>query len=239
MCKSICFLFLFVSAVPSASSAQAKILQLSGEVKIRRGVEENWHPASAGMLLEEIDTILTLENAEVVLELGDGATFRLGSNAILDLVDLRKITERELFLYLTAQKIDKLGPTPEKPRLRIANISAVHGESKADTLIASSSAASLRRWQQETNGARALHAQQYFSNAIIKLVKILARYPEVEDCGEVRFYVAKSFEALGQPGQALESYRVALQEIERAGCSDTEASRRSQAAKAAVENLKK
>ena len=39
------------------ASMQAKIISISGEVKIRRGVEEQWQEAELGMLLEEIDTI--------------------------------------------------------------------------------------------------------------------------------------------------------------------------------------
>ena len=34
----------------------AKVTKLSGDVKVRRGVEEDWQPASVGILLEDIDT---------------------------------------------------------------------------------------------------------------------------------------------------------------------------------------
>jgi hypothetical protein len=101
--------------------------------KIRRGVEESWHWAVAGMMLEEIDTILTGEASAVVLETPDGATFRLGSSAILDIADLRKITEQEMFLYLMSQKINQIAPRQKKTHLRIGNVSAIHG-SKADPI---------------------------------------------------------------------------------------------------------
>ncbi len=59
------------------AETKVKIAKASGEVKIRRGVEETWHPASAGTHLDEIDSILTGEGARVVIETPDGKTFSL------------------------------------------------------------------------------------------------------------------------------------------------------------------
>jgi hypothetical protein len=50
---------LFGMAQLAWAAPAVKIISLSGEVKVRRGVEETWHHAAAGMRLEEIDTILT------------------------------------------------------------------------------------------------------------------------------------------------------------------------------------
>ena len=75
---------------------------------VRRGLEETWKTASREMMLKDIDTIRVGENAEVVLELSDNATFTLGSNSILDIGDLRRITKREMFLYIMALKIEKI-----------------------------------------------------------------------------------------------------------------------------------
>ena len=75
-----------------------KIVKLGGEVKVRRGLEERWERAQLDMLLDEIDTILTGENGETVLSFGEGAVFKLGSNSVLDIADLRQITAQELSL---------------------------------------------------------------------------------------------------------------------------------------------
>ena len=69
-----CFL---TSAQVLPAESSVRIKSSSGDVKIRRGVEETWHPASAGTELEEIDSILTGEAGQVVLELTGGGTFRL------------------------------------------------------------------------------------------------------------------------------------------------------------------
>jgi tetratricopeptide (TPR) repeat protein len=235
MLKRIQFSFLLLAAMAQFASAApaAKIISLSGEVKIRRDVEETWHHAAVGMRLEELDTILTGEASAVVLETPDGATFRLSSYAILDIADLRKITEREMFLLLMSNKVNQIPAREEKTRLRIGNVSVIHGESKA---------ASSRRpaedesqiWVQESNGAKALYDQRYYTNAILKLHKILAKYPNLEDCGEIHFYLGKAFEALNKPGQAGDAYKMALERL----CDDDVSKQRANEARLAIERLK-
>src|SRR3990172_8290855 len=116
---------MFLSAMMAQSSAATEIAKVTGEVKVRRGLDEKWQNAFAGMMLKNIDTILSLEG-EVVLRMDDGTTFHLGSHSILDIGDLRRITRQEMFLYLMAQKVDKIQPRGEKARLHVGNVSVVH-----------------------------------------------------------------------------------------------------------------
>jgi len=190
------------------AETKVKIAKASGEVKIRRGVEETWHPASAGTRLDEIDSILTGEGARVVLETPDGKTFELGSNSILDIADLRRISERELFLFLMSKKINQIEPRQEKTKLRIGNVNVVHGELKSDSQNTSTSGNEF--WVFEKNGAKALFAQDYTTNAVLKLNKILLKYPNLNDCGEIHSYLGKGFEKLNKPGQAIDAYQTVL-----------------------------
>ena len=187
---------------------KVKIAKASGEVKIRRGVEETWQTASAGTRLDEIDSILTGEGARVVLEIHEGKTFELGSNSILDIADLRRISERELFLFLMSKKINQIEPRHEKTKLRIGNVNVVHGELKSNPQNTGNSVNEL--WVFEKNGAKALFAQDYTTNAVLKLNKILLKYPNLNDCGEIHSYLAKSFEKLNKPGQAIDAYQTVL-----------------------------
>jgi len=190
-----------------AVAIEVTIADVSGEVLIRRGVEESWQPASAGTRLEEIDTILTGETGKVALKVADGETFELGSNAVLDIADLRRISERELFLFLISKKINRLGPRDGKSRLRIGRVNVVHGEMKADSTKATRDDSTMLDWVREKNGAHALYSHDYTTNAIMKLNKILLKYPEVPDCGELHFYLGRAFERLEKPGQAASAYR--------------------------------
>ncbi|MGH7451121.1 MAG: hypothetical protein ACRENG_07245 [bacterium] len=232
MLKRVQLLFFIFISTASAAPA-VKIVSLSGEVKVRRGVEEAWHWTAAGMMLEDIDTILTGEASAVVLETSDGATFRLGSYTILDIADLRKITEREMFLYLMSNKVNQIPARQEKTRLRIGNVSVIHGTSKAESSRRAAEDES-QSWIQETNGAKALYDQHYYPNAIVKLHKILAKYPNFEDCGELHFYLGKAFEAMNKPGQAGDAYKVALERL----CDNDLSKQRTDEARRAIERLK-
>ncbi|MFQ5825185.1 MAG: hypothetical protein ACE5JB_14140, partial [bacterium] len=213
---------IFIISFIQIGMAQPKvrIKRASGDVKIRRGVEETWHIASAGTWLEEIDSILTGEGSVAILELLDGTTFRLGGNAMLDIADLRKITEQELFLMLMSKKIRQIGPREEKTKLRIGYVNVVHGELKRDTLTSTENNGGYKVWELEKNGALALYSQNFTTNSILKMNNILIKYPNVNDCGELHFYLGKAFETLNKPGQALDFYKIVLKKRLEASCQD-------------------
>jgi hypothetical protein len=231
--RLLIFFTLGLCQIASAAPA-VKIISLSGEVKVRRGVEETWHHANTGILLDDVDTILTGEASTVVLELPDGGSFRLGGFAILDIADLKKITEREMFLFLMAQKVHKIPLRPEKAKLRIGNVSVMHGESKAGAPPNQSAKDDSQDWIQETNGAKALYDQHYYPNAIVKLHKVLGKYLNREDCGEIHFYLGKAFEALDKTGQVVDAYQSALERL----CENEASKQRAEETRRAIERLK-
>lgn len=206
---SLALILLFCFLMGATATAQVRIAKITGDVKIRRGLEEVWQPTAAGTLLEEIDSILTGEASQAVLELPDGRSFLLPANAILDVSDLRRITERELFLLLMSRKIRSL-PTSEKTRLKIGRINVVHGEEKTDSLQSLPPARRNGEWRLLKNGATALFHNHLTTNAILKFSNILETYPEEQDCGEIHFFLGKSFEKLNKPGEALEAYQTVL-----------------------------
>jgi len=229
-------LFIMVGFFSAQSAIQ--IIEIKGQVKIRRGLDENWQPATVGMLLEDIDTILSLENAEVLLQIDAETKFRLVSNSVLDIGDLRKITERELFLYLTSEKINEIEPRKQKVKLRIPNVSVVHGEFRSkDQPVQVKSDSSW--WKKEVNGAQALYSQAYYPNTVMKLHKILNKYPDIQDCGEVHFYLGRTLESLEKPGQALDAYQTAIKRCQLHQCESEIAKSRIEMAQEAVKRLKK
>jgi len=218
--------------------AGAKVTKISGDVKVRRGVEEDWQPATVGMLLEDIDTILTGPDGVVVLQTTEGNRFELGNNSILDISDLRKISEKELFLYLMSKKVQKIEPRNGKTPLRIGKVSVVHGESKVASENVAGNNSKSDFLIQEKNGARALYEQSLYPNSIIKYIKILDKYDAEEKYGEIHFFLGKSFEALNQIGQAIDAYQETINRSQQTGCEDPNAEKWSVEAQQAIEKLK-
>jgi len=188
------------------ASAGARIVSMQGDVKVRRGLEETWQMAARGMLLEDMDSILNGEASDVLLELEDGRSFRLGGNAILDIADLRLITEQQLFLYLTAQKIRNLDPPETGKPIRIQNVSTVRADDRSDSSVDNQVEDNLV-WMQETNAALAMIEQKYYPNAVMKVHKILDAHAKSADKARLYFYLGQSFEALEDNGRALEAYQ--------------------------------
>jgi len=236
------YLISIVTSFILASTINAEIavtvIKSSGNVKVRYGLDEKWQPLALGNILKDIDTILTGEQSEAVLKLESGTTFKLGSNAVLDIGDLRKIYEKELFLYLMSKKVENMEPRYEKTPLRIGNVSVVHGESKKikDTGTFLQGEQDWAEW--ELNGAIDLQDQAYHPNAIIKLHTILDKYPETIDMGKVYFYIAQSFEALNMYGQAIDAFEVVIDAYSQETKINEEKKVRLAASEKAVERLK-
>ena len=216
----IIFLTLVLFIFQIALTEDYKIASLNGNVKIRRGVDEHWQKVSLGILLEDLDTILTGENGEVILKLHNGMKFRLGPNAILDLADLRKISEQELFLYLTRKKIENVEKRKEKTPLHLRSVSVVHGTDKnnIDENLVVFEKENITKFV--INGIRALHSQELYPNTIIKIHQTMNSTQELKDCGELHFYLGSSFEALNKPGQAIDAYRAVIKADDLENCQN-------------------
>jgi hypothetical protein len=123
-------ILMILGMVVSNLLADVKILEAKGNVMVRFGIEESWHKAQIGSILKNIDSILSGEDGRVLLELEGGMQFKIGANTVLDIADIREIQERELFMYLMSQKIDKLETPEDSTPVRVGNVSIVHGDSK-------------------------------------------------------------------------------------------------------------
>jgi hypothetical protein len=239
MYKKIIKILVFVNILAASVLADsgAKITRAKGEVKVRYGMDETWESASVGLILKEIDTILTGEGAEVTLQMPDGTAFTLGRNSILDIGDLRKILKKELFLYLMSHKIQKIKQGPQKTKLQIGSVSVVRAESK-DKNVDTINIPSADFKNQEINGALALFQQKYYSNTIIKLHKVISKYGDNDECGRMHFYIAKSFKEMDMDGQAVDSFQTAIDNYKEQKCQSSKYSGLIEEAEEEIKNLK-
>jgi len=191
-----------------------QIVGLRGDVRIRRDVEETWSPAGLGMLLKPLDTIFAGEASEAVLALEDGTRFTLGNNAALDAGDLRRISERQLFLFLMSRKVGQMAAPDSTRSIRIANVSVVRGAQRGKD-VSPVSSGERQGWMREKNGAKALLDAGWNANAVVKFCTVLDRYPSFEDSGEIHWYLGLAFEALNETGRATDAYQTALERLNR------------------------
>ena len=217
--KTICLLFIYIfGAHLSSLSADVRIKAISGDVQVRRAIQETWQQARKDDVLKETDTILTgaQSHADIILE--NGKVVQLKSETMLDIIDLRNITDQELFVYLMSLKVKKIKSTDANKKIRIGNVSVIHGASKSRTGTTAEEPVDSNRSLQERNGADALYTNALYPNAIIKLHKLLVKYSHLDDCGELHYYLAKSFQAIQKKGQAMDAYRIAIDKNSADSC---------------------
>ncbi|MBN1999124.1 hypothetical protein JW935_16310 [candidate division KSB1 bacterium] len=203
------FILLSILAAGQNVYSRVTIKAIKGDVQVRRGMDEEWQPASGGTELEDLDTILCLEG-NVTLLVDDNVTFDLGSHSILDISDLRRITKREMFLYLMSEKVKNIKPAKNRAKLQVGSVSVVHGESKQQRKNFTNDSITSD-WRLEHNGGVAMFRHGLYANTIVKLVKIQKKYAEIDDCGEIDFYIARAFQELDEAGQAVDRYERVLE----------------------------
>jgi hypothetical protein len=194
-----------------AASVDVTVINVKGDVKIRYGVEEEWQPAKTGMILRDIDSIISGAGGQAKLKLNDGRIFELGGNSYLDIVDLKNIDKHELFLFLMSKKILEIKKPDTDDRIRISNVSVVHGNSKTSSKNDSLENNSSDWSEQETNGAVSLYVQKFYPNTIVKLKKMISKYTVLNNQGKIFYYLAKSFNALDMKGQARENFQAVVE----------------------------
>lgn len=210
MIKNIIYVVFCFTLIGLANAAEVTIVNVKGNVRVRYGIEEQWQAAKTGMVLRSIDTILSGSDGQVKLELSSGKIFEMDNDTYLDIVDLKNIDEQELFLFLMSKKVQKIEKSDSKNRLKIGNVSVVHGNSKVQA-DSSENDEKVSNWsKQETNGAVSLYLQKFYPNTIVKMKKLMSKYSALENQGKLYYYLAKSFDALDMKGQARENYQVVM-----------------------------
>jgi hypothetical protein len=220
------------------AESPVRVVAVTGDVRVRRGLEESWSPSGAGAELKALDTIFCGEASQAVLALEDGTRFTLGGNALLDVSDLRRITERQLFLFLMSQKIGRITESDSSSVLHITSVSVVRGTQKQIPAGGPSPAADPTLRIREKNGARTLFEAGLVPNAIIKYYRILQRYPSADDRGDIQFNLGRAFEAIHETGRALEAYQEARERLNSGPGTAPQTAERGALIEAALRRLK-
>lgn len=187
------------------------IQKATGDVSVRHGVTEQWTKAAVGDVLKPDDTMKTGKRGSAVLvgQVPDGTTaasrrITLPQEVIVDLSDIRDLSQEELMLKLTMEKVRASSYQWKSDALRIPNAAVVHGANGADagTLQENDPGIGLLQW----NGAKVLYSNGYYSTCVLKSMEIFRLYPSVGTTFENRMLVADALEKAALRGEALSEY---------------------------------
>jgi hypothetical protein len=191
-----------------------------GDVRARHGVTESWTEVAAGDVLKPNDSIRTGPGAQAVIRVeGEDAsrTIRLPGDVIVELSDIRQLTQEELMLKLTMEKV-RMAPSDWKTgELGVPGAAVVHGSDRSseETPLEND----LATGKLQLNGVRVLFDNSLYSTCILRGMEVFRQYPALGASVRDRMMVAEALSRTGLKGEALAEYGT-LAEME--GLSEAE-----------------
>lgn len=209
MKTALCVAVLLVAARAAAGDITVQTAQ--GEVSVRHGVTEVWVRVAPGDILRPDDTMKTGKkgSATIVLSPAGGTagaprTVSLPGEVIVDMSDVRDLTQEELMLKLTMEKVRASSYQWKSDDLQIPSAAVVHGSDR-------SSNQALRESDPATgilqlNGAHVLFANGFYATCALKGMEVFRHYPPLGKQFQSRVMVAEALEKARLRGEAMNEY---------------------------------
>jgi hypothetical protein len=180
-----------------------------GDVKVRQGVTEVWNKVAPGDVLRPHDTMRTGPNGSAVLLVsldagGAAKRISLPSQVIVDMSDIRNLTQEELMLKITMEKVRASSYEWKNDGLNIPNAAVVHGEDRASGVPATENDKQVG--QLLLNGARVLFDNGFYATTVLRSMEVFRMYPALGGMFDHRFLLAQAMERANLHGEALAEY---------------------------------
>lgn len=191
------------------SAADFKVLATQGGVTVRHGVNENWNPVAVGDILNSDDSIELDKQSSATLLSNGTAKITLPEMVIIDLSDLRMLSQEDLLLKLAMENIRSIPPRDDIKELNIPRVTIVHGEKKDQSPKINQQ--DIQNGVKQLNGCKVLHRGGYYATCALKVKQVLRLYPALKEDIDTRMLVASSFEKMNLNQEALEEYYAILE----------------------------
>jgi hypothetical protein len=208
MKRALAFAVLLVALDARAGDVVVKKVQ--GDVTVRHGVTETWTTIADGDVLRPDDTMRTgKRGGAVIVTSSAGAkgagqkTITVPPEVIVDISDIRELSQEELMLKLTMEKVRASSYQWKNDELHIPNAAAVHG---ADRSPESSTVTDATTGVFQMNGARLLYNNGFYATCALKGLEVFRQYPALGAGFENHFLVAQALEKANLRGEALGEY---------------------------------
>ena len=128
----------------------------------------------------------------------------LPPEVIVDLSDVRELTQEELMLKLTMERVRASSYQWKNDDLHIPNAAVVHGTDRATgaALADNDPQSGILLW----NGARVLYDNGFYSTCALKAMELFRLYPSVGAKFENHLMAAEALEKASLRGEALSEY---------------------------------
>lgn len=200
--KNVCLTLMFFVVV-SAHAGEIVLQKIHGEVFVRHGVTESWISAKQGDSLSPDATIKVGTKGSAVL-IARNKQVTLPPEVIIDMSDVRDLSQEELMLKLTMQKVRSSSYQWKRNELNAPNITPVHGSDKSmeTSLVENDTTEGALL----LNGTKTLFNNGFYSTCALKTLEVLRRFPLLGSRFEYRWLAAEALERSSIKGEALTEY---------------------------------
>jgi hypothetical protein len=196
---------MIVVALVVACNAMGQIIvqKVKGDVAVRHGVAEKWSAVAVGDVLKPDDTMRTGDDGTAVVKVAS-RQITLPREVIVDISDVRDLTQEELMLKLTMEKVRASSYQWKNEDLHIPNATVVHGANKSDVRPMDDN--DPRTGVLELNGTKVLYDNGYYSTCALKALGVFRRFPALASDVDRRLMVAGALAKASLRGEALNEY---------------------------------
>jgi len=206
--KTAFVLLCSVSLVTISLAGEIVVQKIQGEVSVRQGVTEVWNRIAAGDVLRPDDTMKTGVKGSAVLlvrgESGEAKRITLPQEVIVDLSDIRDLTQEELMLKLTMEKVRSSSYQWKNNELQIPRAAVVHGGNVTSPEGPAQNDPAVGVFR--LNGTRVLFENGFYSTCALKSMEVFRLYPALGRKFENRLLVAEALGKARLRGEALNEY---------------------------------
>jgi len=190
--------------------ADVKIVSFKGNVQVRRGINEHWQQVSVGDVLKPEDSIKMEKQSSAVIIIDGKLRLEIPDQVIVDLSDLRNLTQQELLLMLAMERVRSVGPQKRDDDLLVPRTTTMHGSNREPLPSAKPPVPSMS--QMQLNGTKVLYEHGFYATCVIKSKEIFRTNLEMLKNFDARLRVAGALEQMNLIGETLEEYSGLLSE---------------------------
>lgn len=212
----IVLMMLSVCLVSRSMATDFVVRKVSGDVSVRHGVAEEWTTVKPGDVLRPHDTMKTGKKASAVLAevLEDGKDGRksgkpralsLPEEVIVDLSDIREISQEELMLKLAMEKVRSSPYQWKKDELNIPNTTVIHG-GQGRLSLSPRRENEMEEGVYQLNGTKVLYENGLYPSCVLRMMYVFRLYPALGESFENRLLVAEALDKSNLDGEALSEY---------------------------------
>jgi hypothetical protein len=203
---------LLMLLVSVAMAGGIQVQRMQGDVSVRQGVTEVWTRAAVGDVLRPDDTMKTgpKGSAVLIVSMGNGTFKRitLPPEVIVDMSDIRELSQDELMLKLTMEKVRSSPYEWKNEDLQVPNAAVIHGTDKSAGSAALENDPAVGLMQ--LNGTRVLYENGFYSTCALKAMEVFRFHPSLAGRFEDRLLVAEALEKARLRGEAINEYGTML-----------------------------